>query len=164
MELPRQEYWSGLPFPPPGDLPILGIKPERIASPLVSTAPPRKPLLTEATANLAKVAGIRSSVPFSIPFFFDNKLYTVSYLLLAFWPSPGVAGIYSLAFRGSPGRGGGGRLMLQLPQGIYVSSTWITQMDPSLLSFQTQTPHSCSLPQQGVLWLFFLIVIKIHLT
>ena len=24
---PRQEYWSGLPFPSPGDLPNLGIKP-----------------------------------------------------------------------------------------------------------------------------------------
>ena len=23
----RQEYWSGLPFPPPGDLPDPGIKP-----------------------------------------------------------------------------------------------------------------------------------------
>ena len=23
----RQEYWSGLPFPPPGDFPDLGIKP-----------------------------------------------------------------------------------------------------------------------------------------
>ena len=27
MEFPRQEYWSGLPFPPPGDLPDPGIKP-----------------------------------------------------------------------------------------------------------------------------------------
>ena len=27
MELSRQEYWSGLPFPSPGDLPNLGIKP-----------------------------------------------------------------------------------------------------------------------------------------
>ena len=26
MEFPRQEYWSGLPFPSPGDLPDLGIK------------------------------------------------------------------------------------------------------------------------------------------
>ena len=26
MEFPRQEYWSGLPFPPPGDLPNPGIK------------------------------------------------------------------------------------------------------------------------------------------
>ena len=27
MEFPRQEYWSGLPFPPPGDLSNPGIKP-----------------------------------------------------------------------------------------------------------------------------------------
>ena len=29
----RQEYWSGLPFPPPGDLPDPGIKPESPVSP-----------------------------------------------------------------------------------------------------------------------------------
>ena len=27
MEFSRQEYWSGLPFPSPGDLPNLGIQP-----------------------------------------------------------------------------------------------------------------------------------------
>ena len=27
MRLPRQEYWSGLPFPPPGDLPGPGLNP-----------------------------------------------------------------------------------------------------------------------------------------
>jgi len=27
MGFPRQEYWSGLPFLPPGDLPDPGIKP-----------------------------------------------------------------------------------------------------------------------------------------
>ena len=27
MEFPRQEYWSRLPFPTPGDIPSLGIKP-----------------------------------------------------------------------------------------------------------------------------------------
>ena len=27
MDFPRQEYWSGRPFPPPGDLPDPGIKP-----------------------------------------------------------------------------------------------------------------------------------------
>ena len=27
MEFPRQEYWSGLPFPTPGDLPSPGIEP-----------------------------------------------------------------------------------------------------------------------------------------
>ena len=28
MGFPRQEYWSGLPFPSPGDLPNPGIKPD----------------------------------------------------------------------------------------------------------------------------------------
>ena len=32
MGFPRQEYWSGLPFPPPGDLPNPGIEP---SSPVV---------------------------------------------------------------------------------------------------------------------------------
>ena len=27
MEFSRQEYWSGLPFPSPGDLPNMGIEP-----------------------------------------------------------------------------------------------------------------------------------------
>ena len=27
MGFSRQEYWSGLPFPPPGDLPDPGIEP-----------------------------------------------------------------------------------------------------------------------------------------
>ena len=29
----RQEYWSGLPYPPPGDLPHPGIEPMSPASP-----------------------------------------------------------------------------------------------------------------------------------
>ena len=33
MGFARQEYWSGLPFPPPGDLPEPGIKPTPPASP-----------------------------------------------------------------------------------------------------------------------------------
>ena len=32
MEFPRQEYWSGLPCPPPGDLPNLGIKTTSLTS------------------------------------------------------------------------------------------------------------------------------------
>ena len=27
MGFPREEHWSGLPFPPPGDLPNSGIEP-----------------------------------------------------------------------------------------------------------------------------------------
>ena len=33
MEFSRQEYWSGLPFSPPGDLPNPGIEPMFLASP-----------------------------------------------------------------------------------------------------------------------------------
>ena len=33
MEFSRQEYWNGLPFPTPGDLPDPGVEPESPASP-----------------------------------------------------------------------------------------------------------------------------------
>jgi len=51
MGLSRQEYWSGLPCPLPGDLPDSGIKPVPSASPALqvdslSTDPLRKPKLT----------------------------------------------------------------------------------------------------------------------
>ena len=32
----RQEYWSGLPCPPPGDLPDLGIEPVSLMSPALA--------------------------------------------------------------------------------------------------------------------------------
>ena len=42
----RQEYWSGLPCPPPEDLPSPGIKPmsPALAGRLFTTEPPGKPL------------------------------------------------------------------------------------------------------------------------
>ena len=36
MGLSRQEYWSGLPCPPPGDLPDSGIKPVSLKSPALA--------------------------------------------------------------------------------------------------------------------------------
>ena len=33
---PSQEYWSGLPFPPPGDLPDTGIRPASSVSPALA--------------------------------------------------------------------------------------------------------------------------------
>ena len=32
----RKEYWSGLPFPPPGDLPNPGIEPMSLTSPALA--------------------------------------------------------------------------------------------------------------------------------
>ena len=45
MGFPRQKYWSGLPFPSPGDLPDPGIKPRSsvLASGFFTTEPPGKP-------------------------------------------------------------------------------------------------------------------------
>ena len=50
MGFSRQDYWSGLPCPPPGDLPDSGIKPVSPASPALQTgslplAPPWKPYI-----------------------------------------------------------------------------------------------------------------------
>ena len=36
MGFPRQEYWSGLPLPSPGDLPDPGIEPMSLASPALA--------------------------------------------------------------------------------------------------------------------------------
>ena len=46
MGFSRQEYWSGLPFPSPGDLPQPGIKPmsPTLASEFFTIEPPEKPL------------------------------------------------------------------------------------------------------------------------
>ena len=48
MGFSRQEYWSGLPFPSPGDLPDTGIKPRSptLQADDLTSAPPGKPLNT----------------------------------------------------------------------------------------------------------------------
>ena len=48
MEFSRQEYWSGLPFPPPGDLPNPGTEHTSLVSPALAGGfftpePPGKP-------------------------------------------------------------------------------------------------------------------------
>jgi len=48
MEFSRQEHWSGLPFPTPGNLPNPWIEPESLVSPawaeeFSTTASPGKP-------------------------------------------------------------------------------------------------------------------------
>ena len=43
MGFHRQEYWSGLPFPSPEDLPDPGIEPRCLALQSDSTEPPGKP-------------------------------------------------------------------------------------------------------------------------
>ena len=56
MEFSRQEYWNGLPFPSPGDLPDPGIEPAfpvgpALAGGFISTEPPGKPVLSADLFN-----------------------------------------------------------------------------------------------------------------
>ena len=54
MKFSRREYWSGLPFPSPGDLPNSGIEPvsPALAGRFFTTAPPQ--LVTGEANSLAK--------------------------------------------------------------------------------------------------------------
>ena len=67
MGFSRQEYWSGLPCPPPGDLPDPGVKPRSPAPPALAggffiTEPPGKPL------NTVSVKGCEDEAALSIPY------------------------------------------------------------------------------------------------
>ena len=60
VEYSRQEYWSGLPFPSPGNPPYPGIEPTSPASPALAgrfftTKPPGKPILYINTLYITKI-------------------------------------------------------------------------------------------------------------
>ena len=66
MGFSRQEYWSGLPFPPPGNLPNPGIKPKSPASPALAgrffpPEPPRKPIISKTNSKCSTSAKPLSS-------------------------------------------------------------------------------------------------------
>ena len=53
MGFSRQEYWSGLPFPSPGDLPDTGIEPRSptLQADSLSSEPPGAPVLNLLTVK-----------------------------------------------------------------------------------------------------------------
>ena len=53
MEFSRQEYWSGLPFPSPGDLPDPGTEPQSPAlqADTLPSEPPGKPVVARLFLN-----------------------------------------------------------------------------------------------------------------
>jgi len=63
MEFSMHEHWSGLPCPPPGDLPNPGIKPRSPAlqADSLPTEPPGKPKSKEWVAWWAAVYGVAQS-------------------------------------------------------------------------------------------------------
>ena len=58
MEFPRQDYWGGLPFPSPWDLPDPGIEPmsPALAGRFFTTEPPGKPMVL-CSNNTVKALG-----------------------------------------------------------------------------------------------------------
>ena len=58
MGFSRQEYWSGLPFPSPGDLPDPGIGPRSptLQADALTSAPPGKPLNTRIQVLTSKIS------------------------------------------------------------------------------------------------------------
>ena len=60
MGFPRREYWSGLPFPPVGDLPDPGVKAMSpaalaLAGSFFTTEPPGKPYLCPQLKSKCKL-------------------------------------------------------------------------------------------------------------
>ena len=56
MEFYRQGYWSGLPFPTPGDIPNPGVEPMSLVSPALAgeffiAEPPGKPHVDRSLAK-----------------------------------------------------------------------------------------------------------------
>ena len=88
MEFSRQEYWSGLPFPSPGDLPDPGIKP---GSPALQTdtllsEPPEKPnifnhksLHVSMIISLNKIPRRRISIS-KVIYIFETLIFCPKYL------------------------------------------------------------------------------------
>ena len=73
MEFSRREYWSGLPFPPPGGLPDPGIKPASLEPPelaggFFTTKLSGKPLTlyTQCYANIRNMNQIHQLFPLAL--------------------------------------------------------------------------------------------------
>ena len=66
MGSPRQEYWSGLPFPSPGDLPDPGIKPGSppLQADSLPSESPGKPALHFSSTSLVPSLGLHGRQPF----------------------------------------------------------------------------------------------------
>ena len=66
---PRQEYWSEMPFPCPGDISHSGIEPTSPASAggFFSTEPPEKPISSPAAAAAAAAKLLQSCPPLCDP-------------------------------------------------------------------------------------------------
>ena len=102
MEFSRQEYWSGLPFPPPGDLPDPRNEPlsPGLAGRLFTAEPSGKPLLEpRATTQTPLKCKLVFPSLFRGPFLLEPSLaLPVGFLfvcLFVFLPAPNSSYVFS---------------------------------------------------------------------
>ena len=86
MEFSRQEYWSGLPFPSPGDLPDPGIKPGSPA------------LLADSLPSELQGSPVKIWWPLNLPITFYFPLMACEIL----GPQPGIETMPSAVTARSP--------------------------------------------------------------
>ena len=80
MELSRPEYWSGQPFPSPGDLPNPGIKP-RFPALQVDSLPaelPGKPTTKVFLKVLSSVGPFKDVTAFWVVIFYHKEIIYMS--------------------------------------------------------------------------------------
>ena len=78
MGFSRQEYWSGLPFPSPGDLPHPGIEPgsPALEADTLTSEPPGRPwLLRNAESNVMLTLGNISGLNVCLFFLFTVLIF-----------------------------------------------------------------------------------------
>ena len=82
MGFSRQEYWSGVPFPSPGDLPDPGIEPRSSAwqADALTSEPPGKPMPSHMTTLLKTV---KCTLPPSLPLTFLISFFPLQHLPLS---------------------------------------------------------------------------------
>ena len=82
MEFSRQEYWSGLPCPPPGDLPYTGIEPRSLTLQVNSlpSKPPGKPKAPNSLSQIFRKKNKAGGFTF-----LDFKLYHKAIVIKTVW-------------------------------------------------------------------------------
>ena len=101
MAFSRQEYWSGLPFPSPGDLPDPGIKPRspELQADALPSEPPGKPSAPNTRLLGKQSPGVGCGVKWT--YVWISALPITSYVTL---DKPGLSHLWDGGVLGSPDR------------------------------------------------------------
>ena len=128
MVFSRQEYWSGFPFPSPGDLPNPGIKPgsPALQADALPSEPPRKP--KTKSRDLPKTS---HELQVELVLCLGDTGFKQSSCLLTPWISMRLAQIPGVSMN-----------TIHLPFGI-------SDKHLQLPDFSLVTPKFCGVPSQG---------------